>query len=138
MSEEDRARTILMEVVAEPYNREVRGLWRRRRRSDGRPGSITEYILKEKLPFTPLTRLGRKVVLNPNCGKAHSGGSHVPLPAARQADATGTAAAGRPRGARRCASQPNDRGADPSTARRNCRTVTDVETEQHLAFGGDR
>ncbi|MCL2646133.1 MAG: hypothetical protein FWD61_03895 [Phycisphaerales bacterium] len=70
---EDRARTILMEYAAEPYNRKVRGLWRRPRLSDGRPGSITEYILERRLPFTPLTLLGRQIVLNPNCQKARKG-----------------------------------------------------------------
>jgi hypothetical protein len=70
---EDRSRTILMEYVAEPYNRKVRGLWRRTRKSDGRPGSITEYILQRQLPFTPLTTFGQQVVLNPKCQKARNG-----------------------------------------------------------------
>jgi hypothetical protein len=77
LTPEDRARVILMELTAEPYNQKVEGLWRRTRKSDGRPGSITEYILQQGLPFTPLTDLCRKVVLNPNCKKAAAGGTHT-------------------------------------------------------------
>lgn len=73
----DRARIILMEVVAEPYNRKIHGLWRRPRKKDGRPGSITEYILAQGLDFTPLDQLARKVVLNPKCQKARNGGTHT-------------------------------------------------------------
>lgn len=77
LSDDDRALIILTEVGAEPYNRKVRGLWRRPRKSDGRPGSITEYILQQELSFTPLTSLGKKVVLNPKCGKFKNGGTHT-------------------------------------------------------------
>jgi 3'-phosphoadenosine 5'-phosphosulfate sulfotransferase (PAPS reductase)/FAD synthetase len=73
LSPEDRSRVMLMELVAEPYNRKVRGLWRRPRKADGRPGSITEYILQEGLPFVPLTALGQQVVLNPKAAKARTG-----------------------------------------------------------------
>ena len=70
---EDRARTILVELSAEPYNQKVRGLWRRERKEDGRPGSITEYILAKGLPFTPLHEIAEQIVLNPNCKKAGTG-----------------------------------------------------------------
>jgi hypothetical protein len=77
LSDEDRGRVMLMELVAEPYNKKVRGLWRQPRKNDGRPGSITEYILQQKLTFTPLTVLGKRVVLNPACKKAKVGGDHT-------------------------------------------------------------
>lgn len=70
---EDRARTILIELTAEPYNQTIQGLWRRRRASDGRPGSQTEYILAKKLDFVPLESIAPVVVLNPKCGKAKNG-----------------------------------------------------------------
>jgi len=75
LSDDDRAIIMLTELSAEPYNTQVRGLWRRPRKSDGRPGSITEYILQQNLSFTPLTSLGKKVVLNPKCGKFKHGGA---------------------------------------------------------------
>lgn len=75
LSEDERSRAMLIEVVAEPYNRKVRGLWRRPRKCDGRPGSITEYVLDHGLSFTPLTVRGERVVLNPNCRKARTGGA---------------------------------------------------------------
>jgi len=70
---EDRARTILIELTAEPYNTQVRGLWRRPRKEDGRPGSITEYILAKKLDFVPLHELADTIVLNDKCQKARTG-----------------------------------------------------------------
>lgn len=70
---EDRARTILIELTAEPYNEKVQGLWRRPRAADGRPGSITEYILRNRLDFVPLESIAPVVVLNPKCGKARTG-----------------------------------------------------------------
>ena len=70
---EDLARTILIELSAEPYNRKVRGLWRRERKEDGREGSITEYILRKGLAFTPLHEIAEQIVLNPNCKKAKTG-----------------------------------------------------------------
>jgi hypothetical protein len=80
---EDRARTILIEITAEPYNRKVAGLWRRPRKGDGRPGSITEYILANDLEFTPLTQIAPQIVLNEKCKKARTGTSfdapHVAL-----------------------------------------------------------
>jgi 3'-phosphoadenosine 5'-phosphosulfate sulfotransferase (PAPS reductase)/FAD synthetase len=65
MTPEDRSRTMLIEISAEPYNTKVRGLWR--------DASITEYILANKLDFVPLEELGRTVVLNPACQKARTG-----------------------------------------------------------------
>ena len=69
LSADERARIIRMELRAEPYNCKVHGLWRRPRRTLGLPGSITEYILKRRLPFVPLDRLPN-VPLNPHCGMA--------------------------------------------------------------------
>ncbi len=73
LSPEDRSRIILMELTAEPYNVKIQGLWRRPRKADQRPGSITEYILQEGLPFIPLTDIASKIVLNPACKKAGTG-----------------------------------------------------------------
>jgi hypothetical protein len=78
LTDEDRARIILIELTAEPYNEKVHGLWRRPRKADGRPGSITEYILKEGLTFTPLTSIASKIVLNPACKKAATGTTFNP------------------------------------------------------------
>lgn len=77
LSDEDRSRIILIELVAEPYNRKSYGLWRRPRKKDGRPGSITQYILENGLSFIPLDQLASKVVLNPACKKAKNGGTHT-------------------------------------------------------------
>jgi len=80
---EDRARTILIELTAEPYNTAVQGLWRRPRKEDGRPGSITEYILEKKLDFVPLHELADTIVLNDKCQKARTGvtlqAPHLPV-----------------------------------------------------------
>jgi 3'-phosphoadenosine 5'-phosphosulfate sulfotransferase (PAPS reductase)/FAD synthetase len=62
---EDRSRTMLIEITAEPYNQQVRGLWRQ--------GSVTEYILDRKLDFVPLTEIAPVVVLNEKCQKARTG-----------------------------------------------------------------
>lgn len=76
---EDRARTILIELAAEPYNKTVRGLWRRPRLEDGRPGSIAEYILARNLNFVPLESIAPVVVLNDKCKKARTGATfHLP------------------------------------------------------------
>jgi hypothetical protein len=74
LSPAELGRTILMELVAEPYNQNVHGLWRRPRKSDGRPGSITEYAIERELPFVPLVELARSVELNTACKKARTGG----------------------------------------------------------------
>lgn len=77
LSNDERARIILVELSAEPYNTKVNGLWRRKRKEDGRPGSITEYILQQGLPFTKLTDLGEQIVLNPACAKFKNGGLYT-------------------------------------------------------------
>jgi hypothetical protein len=75
LSPMDRARIIRMELRAEPYNRKVFGLWRKERKRDGRPGSITEYILQKGLPFMPLAELERldPMPLNPAAKKFKAG-----------------------------------------------------------------
>ena len=70
LSDMDRAGIIMCELSASPYNQKMRGLWRKK--------SITEYILEQNLPFTPLTSLGKKVVLNPACKKFETGYSLNP------------------------------------------------------------
>lgn len=72
LTPEERARVMRMEITAEPYNRKVHGLWRTPRKSDGRPGSITEYILQERLPFVPLSQL-EAIPENPACAKSGRG-----------------------------------------------------------------
>jgi hypothetical protein len=73
----DRSRIILMELSAEPFNRKVAGLWRRSRKSDGRPGSITEYILEKGLEIVPLADICHTVCLNSNCQKARNDGEYT-------------------------------------------------------------
>jgi hypothetical protein len=82
----ERALIILQELSAEPYNTKVHGLWRRPRKHDGRPGSMTEFILQQDLEFVPLTDICTRVVLNPNCNKARVGYSLRPEPAHRPRD----------------------------------------------------
>ena len=65
-----------MEIGAEPYNRKIRGLWRKGTKT--KPGSITEFILQQGLSFTPLEDVCDKVVLNPLCKKAREGHSMDP------------------------------------------------------------
>jgi hypothetical protein len=72
LTDEERARIMRMEMTAEPFNRKVHGLWRRPRKCDGRPGSITEYILKEGLPFVPIESL-KPIPQNPACAKSERG-----------------------------------------------------------------
>lgn len=69
----ERSLVILSEVVAEPYNDKIHGLWGLPRKRKQLPGSITEYILEQDLEFVPLTVFGKKVVLNPACQKAKQG-----------------------------------------------------------------
>jgi hypothetical protein len=70
VTDEDRARIILMEVSAEPYNVKMRGLWRKK--------SMTEHILEQGLPFTPLQEIAEAIVLNPKCQKAANGVTFQP------------------------------------------------------------
>jgi len=74
LTEDERGRIVRVEITAEPYNRKVHGLWRRPRKSDGRPGSITRYLIENKIPFTHPGRLPL-LQLNPNCKKAKVGSS---------------------------------------------------------------
>lgn len=79
----ERGLIVLQELSAEPYNTKMHGLWRRPRKADGRPGSITEFILQEGLEFVPLTDICTKVVLNPRCSKSRVGYSLRPDPTHR-------------------------------------------------------
>ena len=45
----DLVRIVIMEARAKPRLRKIDGLWRRRRKRDDRPGSMTEYIRREGL-----------------------------------------------------------------------------------------
>lgn len=73
LTDEERGRIMRIEIMAEPYNQKVYGLWRRDRKRDGRPGSITEFILKEKLSYIHPDDLPDTMPLNPACGKADRG-----------------------------------------------------------------
>jgi hypothetical protein len=72
MTEDERGRIARIELQAEPYNKKVHGLWRRGRKSDNRPGSITRYMIQRGIPFTHPKTLGL-VPLNPKSGKAVRG-----------------------------------------------------------------
>lgn len=75
LDDDQRARIMRIELRAEPFNRKVHGLWRRPVKKSGRPGSITEYILREKLGFTPLDQLEATdpMPMNPKCTKPCNG-----------------------------------------------------------------
>ncbi len=77
LSAEYRTGIMLLELAAEPYNEDVWGLWRKPVKKSGRPGSITEYILANRLPYMPFGEYLRKhpeiAVLNPNCAKFKTG-----------------------------------------------------------------
>lgn len=72
MTADERGRIVRVEVVAEPYNQKVQGLWRQPRKRDNRPGSITEYFLEQGISFTHPDDLPW-IPLNPNCGKYKNG-----------------------------------------------------------------
>ncbi len=72
LTPQELGRTIRVEVMAEPYNRKVSGLWRRPRKADARPGSITEYAIQENLEFVHPDDL-EWMPLNPNCLKGKRG-----------------------------------------------------------------
>lgn len=80
MTPEERGRIVRVEVMAEPYNRKVEGLWRRTRKKDGRPGSMTEYMVQNGIEFTHPDDL-EWMPLNENCQKSKRGftfdGPHV-------------------------------------------------------------
>ena len=66
----ERGRVMRVEATAEPFNHKVHGLWRTPRKSDGRPGSITEYVITNGIPFEMPTD---EMPLNPKCQKARTG-----------------------------------------------------------------
>lgn len=72
LSKTELGRIVRVEVMAEPYNRKVEGLWRRSRKSDGRPGSITEYLVANQIEFTHPDDL-EWMPLNENCMKGKRG-----------------------------------------------------------------
>jgi len=80
LSPEERARVMRIELAAEPYNKSIRGLWRQPRKHDGRPGSITEFILEQGLKFMDLAKLERKdpMPMSSHCGKYKRGYSFQP------------------------------------------------------------
>jgi len=73
LNPELRGRIIRMEIAAEPYNTKVHGLWRKPRKRDARPGSITEFILQEDLEFVHPDDLSDEMPLNPACSQAKTG-----------------------------------------------------------------
>lgn len=75
LTPEERGRIIRMEIMAEPYNEKIHGLWRKPHK--GLPGSITEFILENKLEFIVPETLP-KIKLNPRCRKAQRGYSFHP------------------------------------------------------------
>lgn len=78
LTPEELGRIIRLEIAAEPYNQKIEGLWRKTRKRDNRPGSMTEFILREGLDFIPPTELPDKMPLNPNCQKAENGVTFKP------------------------------------------------------------
>jgi hypothetical protein len=75
LTPEERGMIMRVECTGEPFNREVHGLWRKPRKSDGRPGSITEFILKQDLPYVMPTD---DMPLNPKCQKFTNGFTFKP------------------------------------------------------------
>lgn len=71
----ERGIIMRMECTAEPFNTMMHGLWRKPRKSDGRPGSITEFILNNKIPYEWPTD---PMPLNPRCQKAANGYTFIP------------------------------------------------------------
>lgn len=72
MTKDELGRIVRVEVIAEPYNKKVQGLWRKPRKRDNRPGSITEYLLQNGIEFTHPDEFD-KIPLNPNCQKFKKG-----------------------------------------------------------------
>lgn len=73
LTESERGRIARVEVTAEPYNKKVHGLWRRPRKRDNRPGSITHYMINNQIPFTHPDKLPDPMPLNPKCAKSSRG-----------------------------------------------------------------
>lgn len=78
LSLEERGRIARIEVLAEPYNKKVHGLWRRPRKADGRPGSITHFMIEQGIPFTHPNDLPDEMPLNPACAKSRRGYTFEP------------------------------------------------------------
>jgi len=72
LTEDELGRIVRVEVMAEPYNRKVEGLWRRSRKRDNRPGSITEYLVQNDIQFTHPDKL-EFMRLNENCARSKRG-----------------------------------------------------------------
>jgi hypothetical protein len=72
LTEEERGRVVRVEVVAEPYNQKVHGLWRQPRKTRCLPGSMTEYMVDNGIPFTHPDQL-EWMPLNENCLKGKRG-----------------------------------------------------------------
>ncbi|EKD40908.1 MAG: hypothetical protein ACD_74C00132G0004 [uncultured bacterium] len=72
MTVDELGRIVRVEVVAEPYNRKISGLWRHPRKRDNRPGSITEYLVQQGMAFTHPDDL-EFMQLNEACMKAKRG-----------------------------------------------------------------
>lgn len=75
MSPEERGRIMRVEVLAGPYNRKVHGLWRTPRKHDGRPGSMTQWILEQGLEFVLPSDI---MAPNPKCQRADQGFTFKP------------------------------------------------------------
>lgn len=78
LTPEERGRIVRVEVYAEPYNKKVHGLWRRPRKADARPGSITQYLIENEIPFVHPDDLPDDMPLNPACGKSRNGWTFRP------------------------------------------------------------
>lgn len=78
LTPEERGRVVRVEYLAAPYNKKVHGLWRRPRKADGRPGSITHYMIENGIPFVLPSDLPDEMPLNPACQKAREGWTFRP------------------------------------------------------------
>ncbi len=88
LTPDERGRIVRMEIMAEPYNDKIHGLWRQPRKD--RAGAITEYLIEHKIEFTHPKNFP-KIHLNPHCRKARLGYSfHPPHVAYRLSDKVGT------------------------------------------------
>lgn len=77
LTPDERGRIVRMEIMAEPYNDKIHGLWRHPRKAKAPPGAITEYLVEHNIEFTHPRDLP-KVKLNPQCRKAQCGYSFYP------------------------------------------------------------
>jgi len=83
LNPELRGRIMRIEYTAEGYNKKNKkgevhvGMWGKRPKSeDAKPGSITEFILRQGLKFTPPMKIEARdpMPMNPNCKKFWSSG----------------------------------------------------------------